>query len=287
MKNFSHSINVDKDKNYVISHTESDWAAMRNNSLISIDDDAHFYTIGNTKQLNFIADFEITNNNLIISGNYEHYFLKDDVLTVSYKEYELLTIKSIINNGNAYKIGDILSCSNGQLSVNIFDNSKNSTTFQVEEVDGNGGIIKLKIINKGIYIIPPEETNTLVGGNGNSAVISLGFIIINNRRMIDRQVANARNDQSNTIIELNDYLPAGVNSGKISMSKYIGYLTSNYIGNTKKNSKYHITRDKTPHLGLPFLSKNSQKNDEFFNHVILELDKKIQELESRLDKNNL
>lgn len=287
MKIFSHSINIDKDKNYVISHTESDWASMRKDSLISIDTDKHFYTIGNIEELNFITDFNIQNNQLIISGNFEHYFLRDDILTISYKEYELLMIKSIINSGNGYKIGDILSCSGGQLSINVFDNSKNATTFQIEEINGNGGISKLKILNKGTYINTPEENNTLSGGSGNSAVIALGFIIINNRRMLERQVINATNNQSNTILELNGNLPIGVTNGKISMAKYIGYLTSNYVGNSKRNCKYTIIRDRTPHLGLPLLLKNSDKTEEFFNYTLLELDKRIKNLEDKLLKAEL
>lgn len=288
MKNFSHSINIDNNSNLIVSHTESDWAAMRNNSLVSIDNDGHFYTIGKIDKLNFIIDFAVDDkNNLVIPGLFEHYFLKDDVLTISYKEHELLTIKSIINKGRGYKNGDILNCSGGELSVRIFDNYKSATTFQVEETDGDGGVLKLKTLNKGIYIIPPEINNTLTGGNGSGLQILFGYTTLNNRTMIEREVISAQNQDSYTIIQISDRLPIGITSGKISMNKYLGYITSNYVGKTKRNAKYSILRDRTPHLGLPLLAKNSPKTEEFFNYTLLELDKKIKELEDRLTKAGL
>jgi hypothetical protein len=86
--------------------------------------------------LNFITDFVIEDNKLKIEGNYEDYFIFDDIITISYKEYELLTILMVIKEGQGYKVNDILSLDGGVLSVNIIDNQSQNTTLQVEEVDG-------------------------------------------------------------------------------------------------------------------------------------------------------
>lgn len=288
MKNFSHNININQHSNTVISHSESDWAVMRKNSLIFIDKDTTSYIIGNTEKLNFIVDFILQHNNIIeITGNFEHYFLRDDIITVSYKEYELLVIKNIIAAGSGYKVGDTVLCSGGNVSINTFDNTKYNTILQVEEVDPNGAIIKLKIINKGRYLSAPESNNKIIGGHGRDAEIEIEYVLSSHRAMIERQVLNAFNQNHNTILELNDNLPTNVRSGKISIEKYIGYLTTNYVGETKRNADYHIVRDQTPFLQLPLLSKNSPKTEEFYNHTILELDRKLRELDERLKKANL
>lgn len=284
MKDFGFSINVNKDTNYIIGHTESDWSALRKNSLVSIGDDGHFYNIGNIEPLNFITDFTVDNDKLKIDGNYENYFIADDILTISYKEYELLTVLNIKNKGSNYKVNDILSLNGGILSVNTVDNQSQNTLFQVEEVDGGGGINKLKILNKGIYLKYPDKENALLGGKGKDGLIIIESSLIKERKMIERQVVSARNQDSNTIIELNYKLPENITEGKISMNKFKGLLTSNYIGETKRDTNYVIIRDFTPFYGLPLLVKGGNKLEETYNHSILELEKRIKDLEDKVSK---
>ena len=122
MKNFGYNINVDKNSNCIVGHSEVDCSHIRPGSLINIHNDNHFYTIASTEPLSFISEFISEGRNLIINGNYENYFLLDDILTLSYKEYELLTIKEVTNRGANYQVGDTLSLNGGVLSINILDN---------------------------------------------------------------------------------------------------------------------------------------------------------------------
>lgn len=282
MKDFGFSINVDKDTNYIIGHTESSWEALRNSSIVSIDNDGHFYNIGGVEPLNFITDFTLKDDKLMIDGNYENLFIIDDILTISYKEYELLTILNIKDKGTNYKINDILNLDGGILSTNLIDNKSQPTILQVEEVDSVGGINKLKVLSKGIYLQFPPKENKLTG-KGNGAQVSLEYNLIKDRKMIERQVISAQNQDSNTIIDLNYKLPENVTAGKISMSKYKAFLTSNYIGDTKKNAQYTIIRDFSPNFRFPLLAKGSNKLEETLNHTIIELDKKIKELENKIN----
>lgn len=284
MKNFSHSININKGDNYLFNHTECDWSAMRINSLINIDNDPNFYVIGNIEPFNYIVDFTVENDDLVVNGNIENYLILDDIITVSYKEYETLAIKSFINNGSGYKVGDILSCSGGTTSLNIIDNTSQGAIFKVEEADSNGKVTKLNIINKGLYITSPDTNNKLIGGNGQNIEVNLEFIVNPNRKMVEKQVLSAINSGPNTIIEVYGGVPKEVISGKLSLSKYKAYLISNYVGESKRNVSYHINRDNSPHLGLPLLVKNSNKSEEFYNHTILMLDRKLKELQDRIDK---
>lgn len=282
MKNFSHAINVTNNNNYIISHTESNWSHLRPNSLISIDDDRHFYTIGQIEEVNFIVDFKY-DNYCILDGEHEELFLMNDILTISYKEYQISTIIDIISGGQRYQIGDLLSIDGLTLSIDVFDNKKETFLTKVEEVDGNGAITKLSIVNKGKYINSASTEQSLTGGKGNGAKISCLFTALSNRKMIERQNIEAINKNGHTYITLSDKLPMGVTEGKLSFNKHKAYLTSTYIGSTKRNSKYHISRDYTPFLNLPLLAKNSNKNEEFYNHAILEIDKKLRDMQAQID----
>jgi hypothetical protein len=282
MKNFTHSINVTHNSNYIISHSGCDWSPLRVNSLISIDNDMHFYTIGKVEELNLVVDFKVINGLLILNGNLDENFIIDDSVTLSYKEYELSAIKSIISSGQNYKVGDILSPEDGVASINVFDNSQSKTLIKVEDVGENGSIHKLSIINNGKYISIPKENTNLFGGNGNGATISTIYSTSVNRKMIDKQVISSYCENNGTVLELDSELPIEVTEGKLSLYKHRAFLTSNYIGETKKNCQYHVIRDVSPFLGLPLLLKNSNKNEESYNHTILKVDKIIHDLQVQI-----
>lgn len=284
MKNYGFNININKNSNAVIGHTEANWHTLKKNSLINIGNDAHFYTIGKVDPLNFISDFVVEDNNLLINGEYENYFLADDVVIISYKEYELLTIKNITNKGIGYKIGDILNFTGGELSINVIDNKSHPTLLKVEEIGNAGCINKLSIFQRGVYLKFPNKLNTLNGGSGSGAEIDTESNIITNRKMIERQVIRAESRNNQTLVQINYPLPSPIKEGKLSFNKHIAYLTSNYVGEDSRNTEYHILRDSTPHLGLPILLKNSNKSTEYYNHTIQLLDKEIKDLKNRLDK---
>ena len=277
MKKFSHGININQGNNYFITHTESDWSAGRTGLLISIGDDNHFYTVGKIEDINFITDFTYENNRLVIPGHYEDIFILDDIVTVSYKEYEIFIVKSILNGGNGYSVGDILTYTDSGLSVNVFDNSQQPATFKVESIGPSGEVTSLSLQNKGKYIRQLSSIN-LKGGRGSDCSIEVLSNVIVNRAMIEKQIESAREIDGNTILEINYILPIGVKEGKISLSKKKVFLTGAYVGNTKRNTHFHINRDYTPNLKLPLLVKNSNKHEENLNHSLLEIDKIISKL---------
>lgn len=274
MKKFSHAINITNGNNYFITHTESDWSAGRRGSLVSIGDDNHFYTVGEIEDINFITDF-VYNGLLVLNGDFEEIFLTDDILTISYKEYHAFIIKNIVQSGTGYQVGDVLTCSGGDLSVNIIDNSKTPVSVKVETVDHQGGIISVSLLRDGKYTSPPTGEIPLSGGHGSGASITIDFDIIKNRAMLEKQVVSSKHIDGNTLIEINYMLPAGVKEGKISLRKNKVYLTGAYVGPTKRNIHFHVARDQSPNLRLPLLLKNSNKNEESINFAFLALDKEI------------
>ncbi len=284
MKYIDNVININKGNNFIISHSDSDWNYLREGMSINIGNDAIFYTIGNKEKINFIQEFKKETKGISIDGNWEYLFLIGDSINLSYKEYELLTIKNIINKGENYKDGDLLSLNGGSLSINIFDNTSNSTLLKVESVNGNGGIEKLSVIHRGKYICFPNTSNSILGGHGQNAIIDIESKIIESRTIVERTILSIKNIDYKTIIELSYPIPENIQEGKISVTKWKAYLSNNYIGETQKNVSCNIIRDSTPYLELPLLLKNSNKTEEIFNHSIKKIDSEIKLLKDQLEE---
>lgn len=285
MKQLGFTVNINNNSNILIGHSESDWSVLRDGDLVIIDTNKSFYTIGNTEKVFFIQPFKKLNNNQIsINGTWEHFFLPDDILNITYKEYELLTIKQIINPGKNYKIGDIVSLSGGILSINSFDNSTQASLFKVENINSEGGITQLSILNRGCYISFPDHINDIKGGNGMGATIFIEEKLIESRKTLERQVESVKEWGADTIITLNYHLPESIIDGKVSVQKWKLYLTSNYSGETKRDVSYQIIRDLTPVLKLPFVVKNSNKLEEAYNYSIKRLDQEITNLTQQIEE---
>lgn len=276
MKQFGFALNINRDSNTLVSHSESDWSFLRPGDLVTIDDDKIFYEIASRENLFFIQSFDkINDTQIVINGNYEYLFIPDDVINISYKEYELLTIKEILNKGNGYKVNDILNLTGGEVSINVTDNSSQSTLLKVEAVDSHGGITKFSIANRGNYTIFPDKINDLYGGHGQECKISVEDRITESRKMLERQIESVKENESNTIITLNYSLSNSIINGKISCNKWKAYLSANYTGETKRNAEYHVTRDHTPYLKLPLVLKNSGKLEEYYNYTIKKIDQEL------------
>lgn len=285
MKQFGFTLNIDNKSNIIISHAEADWSFLRHGDLIIIDDDKIFHTVLSREKMMFIQPFEkIENNKIAINGNYEFIFIVDDILNLSHKEYELLTVKSIIDKGENYKKDDIISLSGGTVSVDIVDNSSETTLFKVEQVDAHGGVLKLNIINKGLYSQFPEKENLIHGGSGKNLKISVEEKITDSRKLIERQVTNVEQNGARTILSLNYSLPDSVVNGKVSVQKWKAVLASEYLGESKRNVEYTVVRDSTPYLHLPLVVKGSDKLVESFNDALKKIDSEISRLKSEIEK---
>jgi hypothetical protein len=285
MKHFGFSINIDKNSNTLVSHAGSNWSALREGSLININNETHFYTIGHKENFNISTNFKNLNGSQIqIDGNYESFFLNNDLINLSYKEYTLSSIMNIVDGGAGYKKGDILIPDGGQLSINSFDNNSETSAIEVKEVDGNGKILKTSITKNGKYLYPPNSTNAVKGGKGKNAQIILQFVGTNYKKNIDRQVIKCVSNESETVLTLNFPISIYIVKGDLFISKWKAYLTSNYVGENVRNGSYHVIRDYTPNHQIPLMTKGTNKIEETYNHSVQQFDKIITNLTNRINE---
>lgn len=274
---------IRKGDNKIISATFSDWSAIREGTFIKFNNDSQFYIAAHSEKRTYLKDFIVLESSVIkINEDCGVNINEGDTLYISYKEYELSTIYKIISAGKGYKIGDQLTLSGGVPSLNITDNTLNSTKFIVSKIGEEGEIGELDIINRGKYIDAPSQITDLKGGLGSLASLEVGFKLTDHRSFIERDVQKIEFKSAATIINLMYSLPGGIKEGKLSIEKWEIILSSNYQGENRIAAPFQITRDFTPNYKIPLITKNSLNQELIVNHALTLLDKKIMELENQI-----
>jgi hypothetical protein len=283
MKSFGYTLNILNNSNRAVSSSESDWSAIREGSLVCFGEDEVYYITAKTNPFFYIKEFEVLDGaRIVIKDNVDINLVINDVLDVSYKEYELVTIYKTLNAGQGYKAGDLLYAKGGLPSTNVVDGQKIYTVLKVEEVSSEGAITRISISNKGKYITVPHETViTTEGGSGKNAEFEIEYKTVDNRTILERDIVSIVTGPE-TIITLNYPLPEGVKSGKLSVHKWEMFLTTNYSGKSKLNADYNVVRDYTPNYNFPFLVKGNLSPEVVFNHAMSLIDKKLKELEDKI-----
>lgn len=284
MNNNPFSISVSKNSNRIIASSEVDWSGLREGSFIRIKGDKVFYTIGKIDKIYLIKDFICTGpTSFDINSSIGNNLSIGDILTLSYKEYEVDTIWSILSEGRGYKKDEIIHLTGGKPSLDSTTGINKDATFKVKSVGPIGEIKEISLVSKGEYLeTPPKESD--VSGFGSDAKFEVTYKIIDNRKTIERVIdfIDIQTDVAHLV--LNYSLPRGITQGKLSVEKWEVYITSNYLGESKVNAEFEIIKDFTPIFRLPLLAENSFSHELTHNHAIVMLENKIAELEDRLNQ---
>lgn len=283
MRNIFGSCSITNNSDKAISDSEAKWQGIKTGSFIKFGADSCFYQVAKTIPYCFCQDFTVVSDFQIkIKGDYSAEIFKNDRLLLTYKEYELLTINSIINGGKNYKVGDVISIVGGALSVNKVDNTHKQTQLKINQVDENGSITRVGLVEKGIYINPPQQ-GVFSGGSGDGALFDIEYNTISQRQFINVCIRNVIGSEKETIIFVDSLLPAGLKTGSISVNKWELYINGKYNGETKIGDSYEIYSDFTPYIKLPVLLKNQQNPEIVINKAFSIIDSEIGHLKAQLE----
>lgn len=268
--------------NRIISESDSDWTAIRQGNLVKFKNDEIFYQAVKVENKFEIRDFEVINNHtLVVKENTSIFLSPGDTLTLSYKEYGLLTVFSVLSGGKNYKVGDLIFLEGGIPSKNVEDGSSNSTILQVVEILPGGTITRVAVESRGRYIESPSKQCSVTGGSGSGAIVEIEFKLLNDRAVVERDIVKI--DVGNeTKITLSYPISTAVKEGKLSSKKSVLILNTNYVGDLKSGAQFDVARDFTLNYGWPLLVANSFSTHSLINQILHAQDKKIKELEIRI-----
>lgn len=277
-------LSILKDSNKAIFSTDSDLQTLRNGTYLRINNDNLFYTICNKAEILYNRDFKTeTVKKIVISDDTKSNIGINDEIFISYKEYELLTLMGIMKGGINYKIGDIITVYGGICSLNLENSTIQPTQFKVEEIEGNGSITSVSLLEKGKYVTIPNLKNEIIGGSGSGAELELQYKELEWKTLI-RTVDIIAKNFATTSLYINYPLPNGVTEGRISIKKWSVTLTGNYIGESKFDVDFQFCKDFTSELNLPLMAKGSLCPELIYNQAMNILDIRISDLEKRFNK---
>ena len=276
-KQFGYTASILKDTNKLIASSQADWSSLKNGSYVIFDEDDEFYKVVGKEQFFYIKDFSVLDNNIIkVEGSTNIRLSLNDNVTLTFKEFEALSV-DVLAGGAGCSKGDVIEIHDGTFKTDSFDGVPQLTRISIDEVNSNGSVTSASIVSKGIYYAAPNEVSLK-----NSLKLKLKYELIDKRSIESRAISNIQFNGKDTLIHLNNNLPPNVKAGKVSVDKWELILNINYAGSTKVNSNYRVLVDFTPHLNMPLMRGDLNKNVAVFNEVIMRLDNEIKNLKDKI-----
>ena len=274
-----------KDTNRAVGSFDANWASIRPDSFIKFGKDAACYTVAKAESFFYIKDFTTDGSNrILVNDDIGINLTHSDIIDISYKEYELLTVIKPLSGGAGYSVGNKISLDGGVSVQDAVSGINSNSTFVVSHVDANGGITQIKLESKGRYVICPPKECGVIGGNGSGAILLTDYKLLDSRALVERSILDAQHNGAQTTLVLDAPLPNGVTEGKLSLEKWQLFLTGNYVGETKVNVVYTVSRDFTPNFKLPLLLKGSNSPEVTYNQAIKIIDEEMQSMWEDIEK---
>ncbi|CAK0749986.1 conserved hypothetical protein [Gammaproteobacteria bacterium] len=284
MKNFGPSCSIKHGTNKLISSTQCHWGKVAEGSHFKFNKDKNYIEVLSAKDIFYIKDFETKNNNvLIINENLFPMITVNDMLEITYKEYELNEIDIIVSAGRGYAEGDVIYFNGGELSRDFHT----GTSLRVSGVNEHGGILEYSIIEKGKYLVPPDSLcDTSTNGFGDKAQFAFRFQELGHRGWIDRSVTNIKYNNAQTLLTLAQAIPDGIKNGKLNVKKWEITLKDNYNLRDSNviSEDYEIINDIIPHTNIPKLYYGHANPDRIINHGFTKISQHISQHDERISK---
>lgn len=273
-----------KGDNVAYATYENSLAAVKDGSFLRFEGENCFYVVQRKESTTFLHDFTVVGANIIrINENLDGKIHSFDKLTLSFREQELDIVIGIVNAGAGYAIGDVLTVQGGKPSLDVVNGVYNATQIVVNGVK-EGQISRIGVKSRGKYIeVPPPEV-LLGGGKGKNAKFEISYRPLQNVTQLNREVLEVRLENSQTLVILDSNLPSYITCGKISFDKWLFYLATPYISESRRGVGFSVTRDFTPAFNIPLMVPDSITSDVVYNKGIVILEEEILKLNRRIDE---
>jgi hypothetical protein len=246
------------------------------------------YQIAKMEPFFCILDFEtIISDRVFVKDEDAVGLVVGDLVEISYKEYELSASINVMNGGEGYLKGDTFIVKDGVPAEDVISTEKSHAKIEVIEVDKNGCVIKVKVVDCGKYWESPPEQVSLgwepKGGSGKGAELALVYKTTDYRSAMTREVTSLEVAEGGWRVIFSNTLPPNVLGGKLSCKKHKLILSSTYVSMTKWSEHFQLIVDFTPNCGVPLMLENSLSVSLVYNKAMILLDKKIKMLEKEIE----
>lgn len=282
--NIQFTVSVQNNSNKIISSSEEKFVGISNGNLIKIGNEDILYSIIGREKYFYIRNFSIVDpKNIVIDDNINNNLQNGDNIRITFKEYELIMINELINEGKNYSLNEDVLVIGGKLNINISDGSSEPSILTITETGENGNIKQLGIKKKGKYISIPPNPCKVAAENGKDAELNVNYSECGNRTVLERIIDSITIKDNKTYIHLNYSLPINLEQGKLSVEKVSLTLDKPYYGDTESNVNYQIYKNFTPNITLPLMAKNTLSPESIFNNAVHKIDAEINKIKKHLN----
>lgn len=282
-QNFGIRASILQNSNKLYSSSFCDWRGVRDGAYFQFKNDKFSFNVISRKQENYSKSFTVKNKNtIIVPFNFNPILIKEDNISLHYKEQRINKLLFIINPGSNYRVGDMVFCLGGIINQNY----QSPASFKVSQVSDSGAIIDLELIEQGKYVKIPEnkEIKTYSDGPGQDAELALEFEEDASLAITERTISNITYNQNESVIVFSRPLPEGIVGGQISFSKWLINLNNPYnLRNCNViGEEYEINNDLIGTSGLVKISKDDKYADSYINKNFELLNVRIIQLEEKI-----
>tara|TARA_Y100000361_G_C11136832_1_gene332490 strand:+ start:419 stop:1276 length:858 start_codon:yes stop_codon:yes gene_type:complete len=279
-KKYGFTASVNEGSNKIIACSKANWEPVRLGSFIMLDKDDTFYRVINKRKFIYQKDVvQLNSSQIKVAENLGTMVSIDDDLSFMYAEHSVASA-SVENGGEGYQVGDIITPEGGVCKYNSIDQIDVPAQIEVTEVDSDGKILSIELINGGLYSSPPAD---LCNGNsnlGNGVSLALSSQVSDQTSVEERTVSAIDYSSDSTVLHLNHDLPPRTQEGKIRVEKWELTIDGNYVGQSKYSSNYNIVKDFTPHNEIPLIHGDIASGHIIFNEAMAIIDQRLKDLES-------
>lgn len=274
---FTASIEKGQDKLYISSNNTISY---RNGAFVKLSTNDVFYRAESLEDLNIRRKFSIFKGEIFVKGNFTHKLFRNDLAKITFEEHEAESADFLESEIQDLKEEEFFA--QGGITSSSAENLTGKYASIILEMSENKP--KLKISEKGKYILPPPNPVSLMNENGKIIKANLSFDICAHASIIERDIVDVNFIGEGSILKLSYPLPHGVKEGEITVSKQQLTLDKIYHGDTLDGEVCQMTFDYSPVSGIPLLPPNSIDPQSAYNKAIEIIDQKFQDLEKRIQK---
>ena len=272
---------IQKGTNQLYITTERQVIA-KNVAFVKIEGNEIFYRVENIETINLKKKFDSRGKSLVVKGDFTYKIAPNDIINLSFQEYEAVSFSNLKTNESAYKVGEKIYAQGGSPSSNNTNLTGQYTEFTVQSIDDEGKILKLKMTRPGKYILPPSNPVSIMNQDGNVVYVDLQFEESPEQSILERQITYVENKEGSTSLGILYPIPQIVEEGELTLRKQILLLDKPYAGESIDGKICEMTFDFSPLNGIPLLPPASLDPHATFNEAIRVIEQKFLDLEKRI-----
>jgi len=258
---------------FFYSNNLANWDAITQGQEISIINDSEKFFVVRNDIITYNKSFKIKGEKTLeINSTLKDLIFDGDTIDCIFKPYCIIAVNDVLEKGSGYQINDIVIIKKEAFFDSTIDQKINAV-FKINNVDQNGGITEISLIENGKYVKSFTECE-IEGGKGAGGKISVIINKLNEKIINHFSVLDVKYVDNSIVVELDEKIKNKFSSGEILIKRHRITANKPLIKNYM-SQPFFIRVEKTPFLNLPLAKDNNI--EQLYNQAILTIDSKIEQ----------